>query len=41
MTIVAGSYTIAGADSGKVEEEQNFSRQIQDWDSVENVIGAA
>jgi hypothetical protein len=41
MTIVAGSYTIAGADSGKVEDEQNFALQIQDGDSVENVIGAA
>jgi hypothetical protein len=41
MTIVAGSYTIAGADSGKVEDEQGFSLQIQDGDSVENVIGAA
>jgi hypothetical protein len=41
MTIVAGTYTIAGADSGKVEDEQNFALQIQDGDSVENVIGAA
>jgi hypothetical protein len=41
MTIVAGSYTIAGANSGKVEDEQNFALQIQDGDSVENVIGAA
>jgi hypothetical protein len=41
MTIVAGTYTIAGADSGKVEDEQNFALQIQDGDSVENVIGSA
>jgi hypothetical protein len=41
MTITAGTYTIAGADSGKVEDEQNFALQIQDGDSVENVIGAA
>ena len=41
MTIVAGIYTIAGADSGKVEDEQNFALQIQDGDSVESIIGAA
>ena len=31
---------IAGADSGKVEDEQNFTLSFSDADSVEPIIGA-
>lgn len=41
MTITAGSTVIAGADSGKVEDEQDFTVSFPDADSVEQIIGAA
>ena len=40
MTITAGGIAIAGADSGKVEDEQGFTLSFSDADSVEPIIGA-
>lgn len=40
MTITAGGIAIAGANSGKVEDEQGFTLSFSDADSVEPVIGA-
>ena len=40
MTITAGGIAIAGADSGKVEDEQDFNLSFSDADSVEPIIGA-
>jgi hypothetical protein len=40
MTITAGGIVIAGADSGKVEDEQGFTLSFSDVDSVEPIIGA-
>ena len=40
MTITAGGIAIAGANSGKVEDEQGFTLSFSDADSVEPIIGA-
>ena len=40
MTITAGGIVIAGANSGKVEDEQEFALSFSDADSVEPIIGA-
>ena len=41
MTITAGTTVIAGGDSGKMEDEKDFTLSFSDADSVEPVIGAA
>ena len=41
MTITAGSTVIAGANSGKVEDEKDLTISFSDADSVEPIIGAA
>lgn len=41
MTITVGAVTLAGGNSGKVEDEQEFALSLRDGDSVENVIGSA